>query len=75
MARESLRVQMRLTGGLRRSSFFCLCVYAGIAQVFRKVPDKAPFVAHNGIFLFVRSRLTVRVMYWARVEDYFYPFR
>lgn len=45
-----------------------------IAQVFIKVPDITLLVSHNGIFLFVRSQLTVRVMYWARVEDYFYPF-
>lgn len=45
-----------------------------IAQVFTKVLLKALFVSHNGIFLFVRFVLTVRVMYWARVEDYFYPF-
>lgn len=30
--------------------------------------------SHNGVFLFVRSPLTVCVMYWASVEDYFYPF-
>lgn len=45
-----------------------------IAQVFIKVPDITLLVSHNGIFLFMRSQLTVRVMYWARVEDYFYPF-
>lgn len=47
---------------------------AEIAQVFTKVSYNARLVVHNGIFLFVRSVLTVRVMYWARVEDYFYPF-
>lgn len=47
---------------------------AKIAQVFAKVSDKAWSLAYNGIFLFVRSRLTVHVMYWARAEDYFYPF-
>lgn len=58
---------------------YCMSVVASvrtleIAQVFTKVLLKALFVSHNGIFLFVRSVLTVRVMYWARVEDYFYPF-
>lgn len=76
MARETLRVQIRLTAeDYRRSSFFSVCACTGeIAQVFRKLPDKASLVAHNGIFLFVRSRLTVRVMYWAPAGDYFYPF-
>lgn len=45
-----------------------------IAQVFAKVTDKARSFAYNGVFLFMRSRLTVRVMYWTRAEDYFYPF-
>lgn len=47
---------------------------AKIAQVFAKVLYKARLVVHNGIFLFVRSVLTVHVMYWAWAEDYFYPF-
>lgn len=50
------------------------CVQQKLHKFLLKFWYKARLVAHNGIFLFVRSVLTVRVMYWARVEDYFYPF-
>lgn len=43
-------------------------------KFFTKVSYKASLFTDNSIFLFVRSQLSVRVMYWNWVEDYFYPF-
>lgn len=45
------------------SFFYMWRVLPKIAQVFAKVSDKALPVSNNALFLFVRSRLTARVMY------------
>lgn len=59
-----------------RIFFICVVSVRMLPKLHKFLPKfwTMPDWLHNGIFLFVRSQLTVCVMYWARVEDYFYPF-
>lgn len=51
----------------------CRCVLLKLHKFLPKFWTMVGSI-HNGVFLFVRFLLTVCVMYWTRVEDYFYPF-